>query len=299
MEFLEKPKPDPLPKGLLIPRSGMWKHEENLQQELEHMLEYCEEAETVSTYTEEFRAQKSLSLIYLSNKLEGTLPSGVGCREVYSLLYKIMNHYDDKYHVSHWKVSGDKDPVMTESQLYQHFRAYRYLCSSERLSSPLTVEDVKETYKILMTGAIDNQGKDIPLEDYRLGPRIDNDYVYPPEICIPFEMKEIVQCFNDSSDHFILRAAKLFFQTINLQPFPQANNRLCHLLLAFALMKGNCSYPVSIIPGYEDKREYRDYQTALYQVRGFADYSLLVQLILKACFYSKRNYESNIRIMRK
>jgi len=281
-------------KTILTKSTSHWlKGEQDPIKLILEMLKECEKDYETSPYLSEFREGKALTLIYISNLLEGTIPKRVSQCQTYELLQGLMHKGLEKYELTFWPVDGDEEQlIVNESQMVQHLRAYKYLCSDESLNEPLTVEKVKKTHLFLLTGAIDEKQEKVLCGAYRTEMAYANNYQFPHPSCIEKQMARIVKEFNESNDHFILRAAKLFYETLSLHPFINGNGRLCRLLFAYALMKSGVPFPVSL---YTNTRPQKHYMNAITRVRDKGDYSFLLQLILYSLFLARRNYENNCR----
>jgi Fic family protein len=295
---------NPIPEELLTKPISYWLlGESDPAQYLKDMLADCEKPDELTDYLPKFRDLKAVSFIYASNKLQGTIPKGASEHETYQMLEKIM-HDDDNSGVSAWKADGSGgDSTPNRSQMLQHIRAYKHLCSLESLAQPLTAEKIKETHRILLTKAVNSQGKEISCGEYRTvsvhATGYLTDHVYPDHTCIHDKMEKIIHEYNNSTDHMILRAAKLFYETITLHPFIDGNGRLCRLLIAYALMKDGNLYPISLAATKSTRKHYMKAILRVRTSRNEDDYSFLVQMILYSLYTTKKNYENNVKRAKK
>jgi len=255
------------------------------------MLENCEKDYKMDPYLLEFINLKTIALIYMSNKMEGTIPVSASQHQTYELLEQLMEKDDKSLRIEDWPVDGDnKNGQANKFQMVQHLRAYKYLCSKESLEKPLTIDIIKETHKQLLDESIDDSGQKVSCGSYRTTNVCAENHQYPKPDCIEKQMDRIVDEFNNSSDHFLLRAAKLFFETIDIHPFINGNGRLCRLLIAYALMKSGVPFPLSL---FASKKSRKHYLEAILRVRNRNDYSFLLQMILYSLHQTRINYERN------
>ena len=90
---------------------------------------------------EEFLKQRAMNMIWVSNKLEGTLPTGVTQFETFNIHSKIYN--GDTHE------QGDETNHKSRQQLQQHFEDFMNLCIPH--SNTFEPEDlIKSTHGMLM-----------------------------------------------------------------------------------------------------------------------------------------------------
>lgn len=278
---------------ILFSNISHWlKGEKNPKQWIQTMLDFCEKKYENTPYLSEFKDLKAISLVYMSNKLEGTIPKGASQHQTYQLLESLMKMDDDAYQVSPWPVdSNEGNLVANKDQMMQHLRAYKCLCSDKSLSEPLTTDKIKEVHLLLLTESVDEFKQKVPCGSYRTQNLFAGDHQYPSAIFIKDKMERIVKEFNQSREHFILRAARLFFETISIHPFLNGNGRLCRLLIAYALMKNGVPFPISLHTNTKSRKRYMD---AILRIRERNDYSFLLQLTLFSLYTTRKNYEDNL-----
>jgi len=263
----------------------------NPEQYIKEMLEYCENDYEKHRYPLEFIDLKAIELIYISNKLEGTIPTGACQQRTYKLLQDFLkNPYSVK--IESWPADCHKEGQVNESQITQHLLAYKYLCSKESLENPLTVDKIKKSHELLLKESVDENDQKVLCGSYRVQNAFAGNHQYPKPECIGKQMERIVDEFNNSSDHFLLRAAKLFYETISLHPFIDGNGRLCRLLIAYALMKNGVPFAV---PLFASKKSQKRYIDAIIRKRNKNDYSFLLQMILYSLYCTRKSYEDNCK----
>jgi len=273
--------------------------EKQPKQLLRRLLDYCDNPCEQGEYLRKYALLKTVSFIYTSNDLEQTIPSRASQHETYKLLENILNSSSSEpTEPSQWKVDGDEGTKKADKfQMIQHVRAHEYLCSEENLTQPLTAEIIQTTHGILLKGAIDEDSVLVPSGKYREIQVFAGDHVYPCHEDIEESMDKIIYDFNNSKDHYIMRAAHLFYEVITIHPFVNGNGRLCRLLLAYALRKSGIPFSVSLSSGSNQSRVH--YICAIQNIRYLDNYSLLGQLIIWSIYMAKKSYEVNLTIKQK
>lgn len=193
--------------------------------------------------------------VYLSNKLELTLPAGVS-QDTYKL---VGPTFDEPLLPSdfisspseRWSADGGSTSASVAAQLRQHMKALKYDCTPGR--QPLTVEVVKTTHKLLMSGATSPDGTIIVNGEYRATPAYSGTgYIYPGADTISDRIPVILSEFNrriqDKIDGPVV-AAELMYHMVTLHPFQDGNGRLCRLLVSHALMASGEPFPVPLHNG--------------------------------------------------
>ncbi|KJE96378.1 hypothetical protein CAOG_06713 [Capsaspora owczarzaki ATCC 30864] len=222
-----------------------------------------------------FAKSRALAVVYLSNKLEGTLAKGTSEQETYALLDELWEQPSplalESPAIVLWHSEGQHSSERSLYQLQQHLLALRHLQGA--LDQPLSVELVCETHRILMKGALsDETTAPIRAGRFRQHHCCAGKYSFPEAGTISASLSKIIEQFNE---RFATRklapyrlAAWLFVQVITLHPFENGNGRLCRLLASYVFQKCGVPFPVVITSGHS--RAYKHYIDAIvaYQTRG-------------------------------
>ena len=221
----------------------------------------------------EFRRQKAINFVWLSNKLEGTLPEGASEHETNTVLRGLLDRLSCP--VSDGVATGETrrptDPA--RQQLEQHMMAYIKLCEKaiaerEHLSEKL----ILEIHAVLMEG-LENDGRPVKAGVYRKIPVRAGDHCFPSHEVVPTRMPEIVAEYNQKvvlpgHDTYQL-ASWLLQEVISLHPFEDGNGRLCRLLWCYSLMRDGLPFPTTLSSGH--KKAYRHYIQALKKCQRSSD----------------------------
>ena len=100
-----------------------------------------------------FSPDKAISMVFISNKLENTLPTGLKHNNAYAMLKDIL--LDSDVQVTDWNSDGNTGDGFI--QLVQHLKAFQNIMSLKKL----TVKDLLGTHGILMLGAVSDAGTPI------------------------------------------------------------------------------------------------------------------------------------------
>ena len=137
---------------------GVWSTKEKLQ----HMM---------TTY----KKQRAINMVWVSNKLGGTLPEGISQMQTYQILQEL--YCDTDQH--DLDLEGYLEPAVSQSsndrdseksrnsqlQIKQHFHAFLYL---DRAVSPISEDLIKNTHTILMSGlCFEGSSMPVPAGVYR------------------------------------------------------------------------------------------------------------------------------------
>ena len=201
-----------------------------------------------------FRKHKAIVMIWVNQKLEGTLPLGVSEYDTFRLLgemYEKFDHQDVK--IAHDDSSNEPvDNRQSKKQFTQHMQAYLKLCSNDNLQAPLTEELIKQTHRITMQGLLTDDQREINAGEYRKIPVHADEYVFPDFECIPESMNSIVAEYNKrfKGPHDMYQLASwLLYRIVSLHPFEDGNGRLCRLLWCYSLMRDGLPFPLTISSG--------------------------------------------------
>lgn len=244
---------------------------------------------------DDFKRQRAISLVWMSNKLEGTLPKGATELETHRLLSELLDRQTD---ISSLNSGSDNDSEDRTSrlQLFRHMGAYNRLCEQGLTECNLSVDLIKETHKILME-ELKNDGKPVTAGAYREIPVSAHNHQYPCHRCVPSNMDDIVKEYNrrysqPNHDPYQL-ASWLLFQVISLHPFEDGNGRLCRLLWCYSLMRDGLPFPTILTSGHT--KAYYHYIRALKKSRRISckEHSPLTSLTVLSVYQAWNNFFFN------
>lgn len=286
------PELDRLPHEESDPRN-LW-HECNKFQE--RWREESPNSEKMRTYMDDFRRQRAIGLVWMSNKLEGTLPEGATEYETHRLLSELLDKQTDMSIALNGESDDDSEERTSRLQLLRHMVAYHRLCEQGMKEDKLSVELIKETHKILMEEQ-KNDGKLVTAGAYRKESAHAGDYQYPSHVCVPSNMDYIVEEYNRRYSHpnhdpYQL-ASWLLFQVISLHPFEDGNGQLCRLLWCYSLMHDGLPFPTILTSGH--RKAFQHYIQALKKSRrpSCKDHSPLTSLTVLSVYLAWNNFFSS------
>lgn len=143
-----------------------------------------------SPFLSSYQKSSLLAFVFLTNKLESTLPRGYRDSETYKLLEEaIMTEqplsleFEYGPQLQNWPAEGGGTPEQVRQQLLQFGLATKYLYKP--LKEPLTVEAVQTAHKIMMWGAVQD-GHPLDAGRFRVtAAQSGTGYVYPPAELLP------------------------------------------------------------------------------------------------------------------
>ena len=250
-------------------------------------------------YAPIFYKRAAITLIYVSNKLERTLPFRVSAHDTYKILHQLFDDDTDDLHAapsSSWNAEGDS-PLHIPIQMTQHLRALKFLF--HRVVSPLTVDVILKTHEILMAGAVDDEGECIKNGTLRDHPSHSGTHVYPEgdPVVLRASLTRIVDQYNASmsevSPTLVEPAVHLFYNVITLHPFQNGNGRLCRLLFSFAMMQAGLPFPAALTTGHSGARKH--YMKSILLARR-DDPRELATIALMSVDYTISKFLENIRL---
>ena len=204
--------------------------------------------ESLAEDMKEFKCWSAVVAIYSSNFIE---EAGLPLNETQELL-RSHNSIEEEILLQQALSRGDhrlRDVVL-------HAAAYRFLCE-HHLREPLTVELILDTHKILMTGAVREDGFVINAGQFRTTPitvgRSGQPCINPSRI--GSHMAALVAAYNERRstwDPFLL-ASWLKNVFVHIHPFEDGNGRLSRLLLNWSLMSSGLPFPISLLIGFTRK----------------------------------------------
>jgi Fic family protein len=250
-------------------------------------------------YAPIFYKRAAITMIYVSNKLERTLPLGASAHDTYRVLHQHFDDDTDDLHAapsSSWNAEGDI-PSQIAIQMIQHLRALKFLLC--RVDSPLTVAVILKTHEILMAGAVDDQGACIKNGTLRDHPSHSGTHVYPEGdpvvLCASLTrvVEQYISSMSEASPALVEPAVRLFYDVITLHPFQNGNGRLCRLLFSFAIMQAGLPFPVALTTGHSGARKH--YMKSILLARR-DDTRELATMALMSVDYTISNFLEDIRL---
>ena len=229
---------------------------------LEHVHKQLSVEDFSRPYALVFLKQVAITNVYVSNKLERTLPVGTSEKDAFNLLDTLFDDADEENAAPYaeWDAEGQmrESNKKTAAQLVQHLRSLKFLM--RMVAKPLTVDVIIKTHEVLMAGALDADGTPIKNGIIRSHPCHAGTHVYPegkPAVLLD-SLHCIVDEYNDAAfaPSLVLPAARLFYDVITLHPFQNGNGRLCRLLFAFAMMQSGVPFPVALTTGHSRARSH-------------------------------------------
>jgi fido (protein-threonine AMPylation protein) len=202
-------------------------------QELLRSIEELAESEVAKAFADEL----FVTLVWCSNFTEGTLPNSITELDTFKLLQHHLNALDasepcDSAALCEWAADGGTSEGEVQAQLVQHLRAFKFADQMAKKNGTITVEFVKQVHAILMKGA-----KGVEPGEFRCGPVYSGTgYVYPPASYVPTSLERAIDRFNkDSTDCFLARIARLFYDLLIIHPFSDGNGRVSRLIAVYAI----------------------------------------------------------------
>ena len=252
---------------------------------------------------EEYKRQRALTLVWISNQLEGTLPDGISQQNTYKLLESL---YDDDANdggisekLGGLREQNDGDDAekdrLGKLQLGQHMLAYKKLCEG---SKPLTEDLIQETHRILMNGLKTEEGTPIKAGEYRQIALRAGDHVFLPQEHVSRAMEKLVLDYNRkandiSHDPYEL-ASWLLYHFVTIHPFEDGNGRMCRLLACYSLLRDGLPFPVTITTGH--KKAHKHYVQCIERdrYRGRGGQPHLTTLMLHSVIRVWSNFMANL-----
>lgn len=242
-----------------------------------------------------FRKRTLLAFVFMFNKLEGTLPASFNDWATYQRLEAELDSTQDSEPdgapTVHWPAEGGGSTCATGQQLLQSLKAVKYLCSPLRV--PLSVEHICTAHKLMMWGAVEDDGMLLAAGQFRTTPaHSGTGYVYPPADTIPQGLQQIVDDFNaaaGSTDAVPSQlAAELLYRFVTLHPFQNGNGRMCRLLAAYAACAAGVPFILHLHNGHRKARQHY-LQVLRHADKHAGDTSRLQSFILECMHFQWQN----------
>lgn len=271
---------------------------------VQRMLNECSALSTA--YASIFSKRLMISLVYISNEIERTLPSGTEESEIYKYLDDVFDAIDALGCLlpaaEKWNAEGKYagETKFTKVQLLQHMRSLKFLFSG--LASRMTVSGLLQAHGILMNGAVDEKKMPVAAGVFRDHPCHAGNHAYPEgdPVMLERSLQRMLDEFNDAaaaSDGTVLTklqaSTKLFYDVITLHPFQNGNGRLCRIIFAFAMAKMGFPFPVQLTTGHKSARKH--YMKAILLSRR-GDMRELNTTALMSLEYGLCNFLENVRL---
>ena len=131
-------------------------------------------------------------------------------------------------------------------------RAWNYIQKTS--GSPLNIEIIKQTHKIMMHKEKYQDGKDVLVGEYRKSPALTGYHIFALADFIERYMEAAIFIFHESKNNdAIMASTDLFGNIINIHPFEDGNGRIRRLILGHVLVQMKCClFPV--ILSFFDRR---------------------------------------------
>lgn len=237
-----------------------------------------------------FSKRSLLAFVLIFNKLESTLPAKYDERAIYQLLEEELDCTQDSEPEGaptvRWPAEGGGSNWATRQQMLQSLKAAKYLCSP--LSIPLSVERICMAHKLMMWGAIEDDGTLLAAGQLRTTPAYSGTgYVYLEADTIPKRLQQIVDNFNavESSTDAVPShlAAELLYRFVTLHPFKNGNGRMGRLLAAYAARAAGVPFMLHLSNGHSKAPQH--YQQVLRHADNHARDTSSLQSFILECMH--------------
>ena len=124
-------------------------------------------------------------------------------------------------------------------------------CIQEALASPLNIENIKQTHKMMMDKETHRNGKDVLKGEYIKSMAFASYHIFAPAGLIERYMESASFRFHETKkDGPIMTAKNLFGNIFNIHPFEDGNGKICRLILAVLMQMKCCLFPVILISSH-------------------------------------------------
>jgi Fic family protein len=206
-----------------------------------------------------FRIRQFGNVAYDANRLEGTLQD----KDLEgNTMASIRNFVDDVGPFPDeiaWDSEGGRELYQksTARQMYQFVKAVKYLLM-ENLSSPLSINLLIQTHRIMMEGSCNAEGKSITVGELRTSIVSAGFHEFLPPENVEGALRKLINQYEEKREntHSISLATFLFQDLISIHPFVNGNGRLCRLFLSWSLMRDGLPFPISFTCGHKNRRKH-------------------------------------------
>ena len=161
--------------------------------------------------------------------------------------------------------------------------------------SPLNIEIIKQTHKIIMDKERHQDGKDVLVGEYRKLPAFTGYHIFVLAHPIERYMEDVIFRFHEiKKDDPIMAATNLFGNIINLHQFEDGNRRIYCLILANVLMQMKCClFPVILSSFHRRGRRHYIRAVKMFDRKP----SMLYTMIVKSLIHCWDNFEQNAKTL--
>ena len=137
--------------------------------------------------------------------------------------------------------------------------------------------------------------KDILGAEYRKSPAFARYHIFAPAGYIERYMEDAIFRFHEvKKDDLIMGAKNLFGNIINVRPFEDGNRRMCHFILAHALIQMECClFPVILSSFHRRGRRHYIRAVKMFDRKPSMFYTMIVKYLIH-CW---DNLEQNVRML--
>ena len=172
-------------------------------------------------------------------------------------------------------------------------RAWNYIQKTS--GSPLNIEIIKQTHKIIMDKERHQDGKDVLVGEYRKLLAFTGYHIFVLAHPIERYMEDVIFRFHEiKKDDPIMAATNLFGNIINLHQFEDGNRRIYCLILANVLMQMKCClFPVILSSFHRRGRRHYIRAVKMFDRKP----SMLYTMIVKSLIHCWDNFEQNAKTL--
>ena len=234
--------------------------------EFDHILENSQWVHKLNTqyenhpYVQEFTKECSVMFIYGTYILEVEADAKFSLGEIWNLLRAgpLPNNASNFCR-----------------QIKNCMRAWNYIQKTS--GSPLNIEIIRQTHKIMMDQERHWDGKNILLREYRKLPAFAGYCIFAPA----------------NLDDPIMAATILFRNITNIHRFEDGNRRICRLVLAHVLMQMKCCLFPVILSSFDRSGRRHGRAVKMFGRKP----SMLFTMIVKSLIHCWDNFEQNAKIL--
>lgn len=235
-----------------------------------------------------FSLLKTVALIWRGNGFETGTEQGGTQNEIMITLEALLNTTEVSLEcLENWDAEGsDADVNGWRMMGQQAAKAFFILNESLKSNTKLTVPIIKHVHKILMSGALTNNG------EFRTHPAMADGYIFADHVDIDSRMETLVAAFENGLGRMdgISLAVTLMLDFVTIHPFSNGNGRMCRFLLSYGLQRAGFPFPVTLDSGHS--KAYKHYINALKAAQGRGKRGPLLQLTLLSVHRTLMNFVS-------